>query len=66
MSKTKVYEVEAVIGLTITFEVDAVSEADARRVAEKEIESGTMPFIRKDAYDTYDIDITDVQESEGH
>lgn len=66
MAKSKVYEVEAVIALTVTFEVDATSESNARDVATEALETGTMPFIRKEAYDTYDIDITDVVESEGH
>lgn len=65
MSK-KVYEVETVLALTLTFEVDANNESDARRVAEEAIKTGTLPFIKRDYYDEYDIDVTDVQESEGY
>ena len=66
MSKLKVYEVEATIMLRVSFEVDATSKANAYDVATKAIETGTMPFIKRDYYDSYDIDIEQVEESEGH
>jgi len=66
VSKTKVYEVEATIMLRVSFEVDAKNKSDAYDVATEAIETGTMPFIKRDCYDSYDIDIEQVEESEGH
>jgi hypothetical protein len=65
MSGLKVYEVEATTMLRHTFEIDAKNRAEAEKMARKELEKN-MAFIGRDRYDTYDIDIEQVEESEGH
>lgn len=66
MSKDlKVYEVEATVMLRYAFEVDAKNRADASTVARQQLEE-QMVHISRDYYDTYDIDIEQVEESEGH
>lgn len=62
---SKVYEIEATVMLRYTFEVDARSKADADGIARKQLEE-QMVHISRDYYDTYDIDIEQIEESEGH
>ena len=65
MAELKVYEVEATIMLRYSFEVDAKNKSEAIDVATEELEQ-KMAWISRDHYDTYDIDIEQVEESEGH
>lgn len=65
MADLKVYEVEATIMLRYCFEVDAKTKAEADKIAREELEKN-MVFISRDRYDTYDIDIEQIEESEGH
>lgn len=62
---TKVYEIEATVMLRHTFEVDAKNRADAGKIARQLLEQ-QMAFISRDYYDEYDIDIEQIEESEGH
>lgn len=62
---TKVYEITATINLRYEFEVDARNQANAIEVAEKELEN-KMVMLSRDFYHTYDIDIEQALESEGH
>lgn len=64
MAELKVYEVDATIMLRYCFEVDANSKANAHEVAQAELKKH-LALLRKD-YDTADIDIEQVEESEGH
>ena len=65
MANLKVYEVEATIMLRRSFEVDAVNKSNAHEVATAQLEQ-EMAFISRDRCDSYDIDIEQVEESEGH
>ncbi len=65
MAKTKVYEIEATTLLRHSFEVDATSRAEADELAREALENN-ITFMSRDRYDTYDIDIEQVEESEGH
>lgn len=65
MAKLKVYEIEATIMLRYNFEVDATNKSNADDVAREELEN-KMAWISRDHYDTYDIDIEQIEESEGH
>lgn len=65
MADKKVYEIEATIMLRQNFEVDATNRSNAYDIAEQELEK-IMTFIKRDCYESYDIDIEQVEESEGH
>lgn len=65
MSKTTVYEIEATVMLRHTFEVAAKNRADADKIARKLLEE-QMVSISRDYYDDYDIDIEQIEESEGY
>lgn len=65
MAEPIVYEIEATILMRYTFEVDAKNRAEADKVAREELEKN-MAFISRDRYDSYDIDIEQIEESEGH
>jgi len=65
MSKLKVYEIEASVILRYSFEVDARTKDEAETAARTELEQ-QMVRISRDFYDTYEIDIEQVEESEGH
>ena len=65
MAEPKVYEVDATIMLRYCFEVDAKNRAEADEVAREQLEK-QMVHISRDYYDTYDIDIEQIEESEGH
>lgn len=64
MADLKVYEVDATIMLRFCFEVDAKDKAGARDEGEKILKQH-LATIKKE-YDTADIDIEQVEESEGH
>lgn len=61
---SKVYEIEATITLEFNFEVDAKSNGDAHNEAAKVLRQH-LAFIKKE-YDSSEIDIVQVVESEGH
>lgn len=64
MSEERVYEVDSSVILRFCFEVDAPNRGAAQREATRRLESYISKL--KKEYDTYDIDIEQVEESEGH
>ena len=60
----KVYEIEANITLNFNFEVDAKNKADAEKQANEQLEQ-FMVHVRRE-FDSHDIYIDSVEESEGH
>lgn len=65
MADLTVYEIDGTIMLRYCFEVDAKNRSDAHKKAVEELEQ-KMVWISRDLYHTYDIDIEDITESEGH
>lgn len=65
MADKKVYEIEATITLRYNFEVDANNESTAD-IAARGLLDQQMAQLSRGLYDTYDIDIEQITESEGH
>lgn len=64
MADLKVYEIEASITLNFNFEVDAKNKAKAEAQANERLEQ-YMVHVRRE-FDSSDIYIDSVEESEGH
>lgn len=64
MAELKVYEIEANITLNFNFEVDGKNRQEAEDEANKRLEQ-FMVHVRRE-FDSSDICIESVEESEGH
>lgn len=64
MADLKVYEIEANITLNFNFEVDAKNKTEAEAEANKRLEQYLVRCQRE--FDSSDIYIDSVEESEGH
>lgn len=64
MAELKVYEIEASITLNFNFEVDAKNKAGAEAQANERLEHYMIHLSRE--FDSSDIYIDSVEESEGH